>query len=195
MQFHTSVTKLCYLTYRTLVFHRHPIIHTVFFTFVERTQQRMALEIERKFLTQGSFMEFSTRKMHFKQGYLPTAKGCTVRIRMEDDRAFLTIKGPSNASGITRYEWNHEIDAHEAKELFLLCINNLIEKDRYLVPVGKHTYEVDVFHGENEGLIVAEIELDAEDEVFEKPSWLGQEVTGQRRYYNSHLAANPYTYW
>lgn len=155
----------------------------------------MAVEIERKFLIQGSFEAFSTRKMRFRQGYLPTVKGCTVRIRTEDDRAFITIKGPSNESGITRYEWNHEIAEHEADELFLLCSSNLIEKDRYLVPVGKHVYEVDVFHGENEGLIVAEIELNAEDEVFEKPSWLGQEVTGQHRYYNSHLAVHPYKYW
>ena len=176
-------------------FHKRPVIHPVFVTFVGRTQQRMALEIERKFLIQGSFEAFSTRKMRFKQGYLPTEKGCTVRIRTEDDRAFLTIKGPSNASGITRYEWNHEIATHEAEELFLLCTNDLIEKDRYLVPVGKHTYEVDVFHGDNEGLIVAEIELDAEDEPFEKPSWLGQEVTEQRRYSNSHLASNPYKHW
>lgn len=155
----------------------------------------MALEIERKFLVKGSFERFSTRKMRFRQGYLPTAKGCTVRIRTEDDRAFLTIKGPSDAAGISRYEWNHEITQQEADELFQLCTGNFIEKDRYLVPAGKHVYEVDVFHGDNEGLIVAEIELTAEDEVFEKPSWLGQEVTGNRRYYNSHLAANPYSHW
>lgn len=155
----------------------------------------MALEIERKFLVQGSFEAFSTRKMHFKQGYLPTAKGCTVRIRTEDNRAFLTIKGPSNASGLTRYEWNHEIAPQDAKDLFFLCTNNLIEKDRYLIPAGKHVFEVDVFHGDNEGLIIAEVELDAEDEAFERPGWLGQEVTGNRRYYNSHLAANPYKNW
>lgn len=160
-----------------------------------RSRWYMALEIERKFLVQGSFEPFSTRKMHFRQGYLPTAKGCTVRVRTEDDRAFLTIKGASDAAGISRYEWNHEIALQDADDLFLLCTGNFIIKDRYLVPCGKHVFEVDVFHGENEGLIVAEIELSAEDEVFEKPNWLGQEVTGHRRYYNSHLAVNPYTHW
>jgi adenylate cyclase len=155
----------------------------------------MAQEIERKFLVQGSFESSSIRKMHFRQGYLPTNKGCTVRIRTEDERAFLTIKGASDAAGISRYEWNHEITLQEANELFLLCTGNFVEKDRYLVPAGTHMYEVDVFHGDNEGLIVAEIELNAEDEAFEKPDWLGQEVTGNRRYYNSHLAVNPYKFW
>ncbi len=164
-------------------------------TFVRRTPPLMALEIERKFLVIGSFVSQSIRKMHFKQGYLPTTNGCTVRVRTEDDRSFLTIKGPSNPSGTTRYEWNHEIEPHDAEELFLLCINDLIDKDRYLIPAGKHLFEVDVFHGDNEGLVVAEIELDDEDEPFEKPDWLGQEVTGQRRYYNSHLAINPYKNW
>lgn len=118
-----------------------------------------------------------------------------MRVRTEDDCAFLTIKGAGNASGISRFEWNHEILPQDAEDLFLLCSGHFIDKDRYLVPCGKHMYEVDVFHGENEGLVVAEIELDAEDEAFEKPEWLGREITGDRRYYNSHLAVNPFTHW
>lgn len=155
----------------------------------------MALEIERKFLVKGPFLSLATGRRWIRQGYLPTQPGCSVRIRLEDDVAWITIKGKANASGTTRYEWEKSIAPEEATELLKLCTGHLIDKERYLVPIGAHTFEVDVFHGVNEGLVVAEIELSDEHESFERPDWLGEEITGQRRYLNACLASHPYQAW
>ena len=119
----------------------------------------------------------------------------TVRVRTRGNQGFLTIKGRSNHAGISRYEWEKEIPVEEAKELLNLCEPGIIDKTRYYIDFGRHTFEVDEFHGDNEGLTMAEIELTSEDEAFETPSWLGEEVTGDRRYYNSYLAKMPFTTW
>ncbi len=137
----------------------------------------------------------ATRRISIRQGYLPTTSACSVRIRLEDEQAWLTIKGKGNASGTTRYEWEKSIDPGEANELLALCTGHLIDKERFLVPVGTHTFEVDVFWGVNEGLVVAEIELSDENEVFERPDWLGAEVTGEKRYYNASLTVHPFREW
>ena len=118
-----------------------------------------------------------------------------VRVRIKGDKGFLTIKGIGNASGVSRYEWEKEISLEDATDLMKICEPGVIDKTRFLVEVGKHTYEVDEFYGKNEGLLVAEIELEIEDEVFEKPAWLGEEVTGDVRYYNVALMRNPYKNW
>ncbi|KAA1246186.1 CYTH domain-containing protein [Aquimarina sp. RZ0] len=149
------------------------------------------IEIERKFLvTSTNFKQDAQKKTHIIQGYLNADPERTVRIRIKDDKGFITIKGKSNASGTSRYEWEKEIDLTESKELIKLCEKGIIEKIRYNIPLGNHVYEVDEFLGENQGLIVAEIELSEENETFLKPSWLGKEVTGDKRYYNSHLSGN-----
>lgn len=134
---------------------------------------------------------------HIRQGYIATRPGRTVRIRMRDEKAYLTIKGPATKDGLSRYEFETEIPADDARELLLLCEPGIIDKHRYLVksPDGLHTWEVDDFHGDNEGLVVAEIELRTETEAFDKPAFVGKEVTGDRRYYNGHLRANPYKIW
>ena len=156
----------------------------------------MALEIERKFLvTNESYRTEAYRSDRIVQGYLCRQNGNSVRIRIRDGKGILTIKGPSFNNGLSRYEWEKEITLAEAEELLLLCGDAQIEKRRYLVKCGKHTYEVDEFYGDNQGLVVAEIELDNEDETFEKPSFLGKEVTGDKKYYNSHLTRFPYKYW
>ncbi len=149
----------------------------------------MGIEIERKFLVLNTdFKTESYRKITIKQGFLNTHKKRTVRIRITNDTAFLTIKGKSNKSGTTRFEWEKKIDIKEAKNLLLLCEKGIIEKTRYLVKNGKHTFEVDEFYGNHTNLIIAEVELDNENESFEKPSWLGREVTGDKQYYNSVLS-------
>lgn len=156
----------------------------------------MSLEIERKFLVKDtSFIQKSYQKNMIKQGFLNSDKNRVVRVRILNDKSFLTIKGISNTSGTTRYEWEKEISLLEGEQLLLLCEKNTIEKYRYLVKNKKHTFEVDVFLGDNEGLIVAEIELDSEEEEFEKPLWLGAEVTGQTKYYNSSLSKIPFKKW
>ena len=155
----------------------------------------MAQEIERKFLVKGSFKEAAFDAIRITQGYLSTSPGRSVRVRIRGNQGFLTIKGPSRDGGLSRFEWEKEIGADEARELMALCEPGLIDKTRWLVKVGSHTFEVDEFHGDNEGLIVAEVELGAPDEAFEKPDWLGEEVTGDRRYYNSALTRNPYKIW
>ena len=116
-------------------------------------------------------------------------------MRIRDAKVYLTIKGPSNASGTSRYEWEHELPLDEAEELMRLCEPGMIDKTRYLVKVGNHTFEVDEFYGDNEGLVVAEVELKSEDEAFERPDFLGEEVTGQVKYYNSFLMKVPYNRW
>ena len=154
----------------------------------------MAQEIERKFLVVGEYKNLAHSVMHLVQGYIASGRR-TVRVRISDDRAWLTIKGPSHDGGLSRFEWEKEIEAHEAMELLPLCEGALIDKHRYLVKAGKHTFEVDEFHGDNEGLTIAEVELSSIDEEFIRPEWLGAEVTGIKRYYNSHLRANPYKEW
>ena len=155
----------------------------------------MAQEIERKFLVIGDFKSQAFEQSRIIQGYISSARGRTVRVRIRNGRGYLTIKGASNESGTSRYEWEKELSLHEAEELMKLCEPGVIDKTRYLVRSGEHIFEVDEFYGENEGLIVAEVELNAEDEAFVKPSFIGQEVTGDVRYYNSQLMKRPYTTW
>ena len=155
----------------------------------------MAQEIERKFLVIGDFKSQAFEQSRIVQGYISSARGRTVRVRIRNGRGYLTIKGASNESGTSRYEWEKELPLHEAEELMKLCEPGVIDKTRYLVRSGEHIFEVDEFYGENEGLIVAEVELNAEDEAFVKPSFIGQEVTGYVRYYNSQLMKKPYTTW
>ena len=150
------------------------------------------LEIERKFLVSGDFENFAKYSETIKQGFISSDPERTVRVRIKAEKAFITIKGKGNKSGITRFEFETEISVADAEQLLLLCKNSIIEKNRYYVPAGKHTYEVDVFEGNNKGLIIAEIELNNEDEDFIKPDWLGKEVTGDIRYYNLYLSENPY---
>ncbi len=154
------------------------------------------LEIERKFLVNSDeFKSLAFTKNHIAQGYLNSHPERTVRIRIKGESGFLTIKGKGNESGISRFEWETEIPLIEAKHLIQLCENGVIDKIRYEVQSGNHVFEVDEFFGENEGLIVAEIELKSEDESFEKPDWLGNEVTNDERYYNAYLSHNPYKTW
>jgi CYTH domain-containing protein len=153
----------------------------------------MAKEIERKFLVSGEFRQDSPESYRIMQGYICSDPDRTVRVRVRGDKGFLTIKGRGSEDGLSRYEWEKEIPVSEAFELMALCASGVIDKTRYLVPFGKHTYEVDVFHGANEGLVLAEIELSDEQEAFEKPSWLGEEVTGDVRYYNSMLSLHPFS--
>jgi CYTH domain-containing protein len=153
----------------------------------------MAKEIERKFLVSGEFIQDSPESYRIMQGYICSDPDRTVRVRVRGDKGFLTIKGRGSEDGLSRYEWEKEIPVSEAFELMALCGSGVIDKTRYLVPFGKHTYEVDVFHGANEGLVLAEIELSDEQEAFEMPSWLGEEVTGDVRYYNSMLSLHPFS--
>lgn len=155
----------------------------------------MAQEIERKFLVQGEFKSQAFQAERIIQGYLSSQPERTVRVRIRGDRGFLTIKGKSSENGVSRYEWEKEIPLAEARELMSLTEPGRIDKTRYLVRKGEHIFEVDEFYGENEGLILAEIELKDENEVFEKPEWLGTEVTGDLRYYNAMLTGHPFTTW
>lgn len=156
----------------------------------------MAQEIERKFLVTGDFKPLAHASSHIVQGYISSARGRTVRVRIRDEKAYLTIKGPSNATGTSRFEWEKEILPEEARELMKLCEPGLIDKRRYMVRSSSgHLFEVDEFYGENQGLVMAEVELQAEDEPFEKPPFIGKEVTGDIRYYNSHLMKHPFTTW
>jgi len=157
----------------------------------------MATEIERKFLVCGEFKSFAVKALPISQAYLASTPTSTVRVRTKGEKGYITIKGRSDAAGMSRFEWEKEIPAQEAEALMLLGDSRRIAKTRYLVPNtdGKHTWEVDEFYGENEGLVMAEIELGSEDEPFDKPSWIGKEVTGDRRYYNSHLIQSPYKSW
>jgi CYTH domain-containing protein len=155
----------------------------------------MHTEIERKFLVSGEFQTDAAAAIEIVQGYLSRAPERTVRVRIKGDSGYLTIKGKTSDSGMTRLEWEKEISAEEARELLLLCEPFLVFKTRYLVPFAGHTFEVDVFHDNNEGLVLAEIEFGSTDENFEKPLWLGEEVTGDMRYYNSYLSVKPYKLW
>jgi adenylate cyclase len=154
------------------------------------------LEIERKFLvTSDEFLTQYFSKYEIAQGYLSSVPERTVRVRIKDDKAFLTIKGKSSESGLSRFEWEKEIDKNEAEKLLLLCEKGVIKKTRYNIKNENHIIEVDVFYDENEGLIIAEIELKSETETFEKPSWLGEEVTNDERYYNAYLSKKPFKNW
>jgi len=154
------------------------------------------IEIERKFLTvSDQYKEQAYKKTRIVQGFLNTHKERAVRVRIKGEKAFITIKGISNTEGTTRFEWEKEISVEEAEQLIELCESNLIEKIRYEVKSEFHFFEIDEFFGENEGLVIAEIELSEENEIFEKPDWLGKEVTGDVRYYNSQLSRVPYKNW
>jgi adenylate cyclase len=155
----------------------------------------MALEIERKFLVKGDFRNDVAEAVHIVQAYISALPERTVRIRIRGDRGYITIKGRADSSGVVRYEWEKEIPLSEAEELLLLCGPGVIEKTRHIIKAGKHLFEVDEFHGENEGLIIAEIELSSADEQFMKPSWLGKEVTSESKYYNSSLSRKPFKSW
>lgn len=154
------------------------------------------LEIERKFLVKkgDAYKSVAFSSSHIQQGYIP-ADGATVRVRTRDDKAYLTIKGKSVNGGMTRYEFEKEITLDEARQLLLLCKGGVIDKRRYLVKSGNHTFEVDEFYGDNEGLVLAEVELSDEAEAFEKPSFIGVEVTGDKRFYNSHMLSYPFRLW
>ncbi len=154
------------------------------------------VEIERKFLVHSDdFKKEACTKNRITQGYLNSNPERTVRIRIKGNKGFITIKGVSNESGLSRFEWEKEIPISEAESLLLLCEKGIIDKTRFEVKYGKHIIEIDEFYGDNEGLIVAEIELKSELETFERPTWLGEEVTNDKRYYNSHLSNNAYKYW
>ena len=152
-------------------------------------------EIERKFLVKGDFRPFVSKSTRIIQGYLSSAPERTVRVRIMGEKGFLTIKGAGCESGASRFEFEKEIAVAEATELLKICEPGVIDKVRHLVNVEPYVFEIDEFHGENEGLIVAEIELPDENAAFSRPDWLGKEVTGDKRYYNSMLIKNPYTKW
>lgn len=154
------------------------------------------IEIERKFLVKSEeFKALAFAKNEIYQGYLNSNPERTVRVRIKGNQGYLTIKGKGNETGMSRLEWEKEIPIDEAKMLLNLCESGVISKVRYEVKFGNHVYEVDEFFGENEGLILAEIELQSEEEVFEKPDWLGEEVTNSEKYYNSYLSKKPFINW
>lgn len=154
------------------------------------------VEIERKFLvTNQDFITQSNASFRIVQGYLNSNPERTVRVRIKGDKGFITIKGKGNESGLTRFEWEKEISISEAEALLHLCEKGVIDKTRYNVQFENHLFEVDVFFGENEGLIVAEIELQSETETFAKPDWLGEEVTSEEKYYNAYLSQHPFKTW
>lgn len=154
------------------------------------------LEIERKFLVVGDdYKQMAYANSRIKQGYICCNGGRSVRVRLRGDKAYLTIKGASDSRGMSRYEFEKEITVDEAAHLFNLCEPGIIDKTRYLVKSGDHVFEVDEFYGDNQGLVMAEVELHSEDETFEKPHFIGREVTGDRRYYNGHLRLYPYCRW
>ena len=155
----------------------------------------MALEIERKFLVEGDFASEAVSSSRIVQGYLASSPSATVRVRVYGDKGYMTVKGRTSDSGMSRFEWEKEISVDDALSLLRLCGGGVIDKVRHIVPYAGHDFEVDVFRGANVGLVMAEVELSDEDEVFEKPSWLGKEVTGDIRYYNSMLLKNPYSKW
>lgn len=157
----------------------------------------MALEIERKFLVKGEFRDLAFMEARITQGYLSSDPARTIRVRIKDDRGFITVKGAGNDSGTSRFEWEKEIDAGDARAMLAIAEPGVIDKTRYFIrnEDGIHTWEVDVFHGDNEGLIIAEIELETEQDSFAKPDWLGEEVTGNPMYYNSAISKNPYRNW
>lgn len=159
----------------------------------------MPTEIERKFKVTGDFHPYVTRSCRICQGYLNSSPERTVRIRIKGDRGYITVKGLSSGNGMSRYEWEKEIPVEDAMELLRLCEKGMIDKTRHIVEVTEgniaNIFEIDEFHGDNEGLVIAEIELASEEEEFLRPQWLGEEVTADPRYYNSYLSAHPYKFW
>ncbi|PCH50639.1 MAG: adenylate cyclase [Flavobacteriaceae bacterium] len=156
----------------------------------------MAIEIERKFLVKGNFKKLSIKSYIISQGFLSTVPERTVRIRIRDKKGFITVKGVGNKSGLSRFEWEKEIPIKEAESLLLLCEPTVINKERFIVPIVNNLFfEVDEFLGENKGLLIAEIELPSEKTTFEKPNWLGKEVTGDVKYYNAILSKTPFHNW
>ena len=155
----------------------------------------MGLEIERKYWVTGEYKSLATDCSHIVQGYISRQSGRTVRVRLRDHRAWLTIKGPSARDGLTRFEWEREIPLDDARQLLELCEGGTIDKHRYIVPWQGHVVEVDEFHGDNDGLVMAEIELRSADDSVDLPPFLGRELTGDRRFYNSNLLVNPYRLW
>ena len=154
------------------------------------------IEIERKFLViSDAFKTDAFRFTRIIQGYLNSHKQRAVRVRLKGDVGYLTIKGESSKNGLSRFEWEKEISRHEAQELLKLCETGVIDKVRYEIKAGKHVFEVDEFFGDNEGLIVAEIEIETENENYKTPHWLGKEVSGEIKYYNSQLSKQPYKTW
>ncbi len=155
----------------------------------------MGTEIERKFLVKGEYRTVAQSKSHIVQGYLHAGGNNSVRIRKRDEKGYITIKGPSLDGGLSRYEWEKEISAADADDLMKLCEPGIIDKYRYLVPFEGHIFEVDEFHGDNEGLVVAEVEMKSPDEDVILPPFIGKEVTGDKRYYNAQLRKHPFTKW
>jgi len=156
----------------------------------------MDLEIERKFLVNSmAFKNEAFKHTRIVQGFLSTNKKRTVRVRLKGEQGFLTIKGISSNDGLSRLEWEKEISKPEAESLLNVCKKAIIDKIRYEIQVAEHIFEVDVFLGDNAGLIIAEVELNDENEPFSKPDWLGKEVTGKIRYYNAQLSKHPYKLW
>ena len=152
-------------------------------------------EIERKFLVKSEFRHLATAEYKICQGYLAADPQRTVRVRIKGDKGYLTIKGASTDDGLSRFEWEKEIAVSEAEMLLKLCLPGAIEKTRYIIPFGGLTFEVDEFFGENAGLVMAEVELESATQQVSLPEWLGQEVTGDKRYYNSYLSQRPFSKW
>ena len=155
----------------------------------------MAQEIEKKFLVAGEFKESAKKATRITQGYLSSVPERTVRVRVKGEKGYITVKGIGNDSGASRFEWEKEIPVEDVCDLLKICEPGVIDKTRYLVDCDGHTFEVDEFYGDNDGLVVAEVELSDENEAFTRPSWLGEEVTGDKKYYNSMLMKNPYKNW
>ena len=155
----------------------------------------MAQEIEKKFLVAGEFKESAKKATRITQGYLSSVPERTVRVRVKGEKGYITVKGIGNDSGASRFEWEKEIPVEDVRDLLKICEPGVIDKTRYLVDCDGHTFEVDEFYGDNDGLVVAEVELSDENEAFTRPFWLGEEVTGDKKYYNSMLMKNPYKNW
>ncbi len=159
-------------------------------------ESRSMIEIERKFLVLSSdYRKESFKKIEISQGFLNSDKERTVRVRLKGEKGYITVKGESSPDGTSRFEWEKEISKPESEALLTLCEEGLIVKTRYEVKSGKHVFEIDEFYGDNEGLVIAEVELIHASESFEKPKWLGEEVTGQIKYYNSQISKKPYKLW
>ena len=155
----------------------------------------MAQEIEKKFLVAGEFKESAKKATRITQGYLSSVPERTVRVRVKGEKGYITVKVIGNDSGASRFEWEKEIPVEDVRDLLKICEPGVIDKTRYLVDCDGHTFAVDEFYGDNEGLVVAEVELGDENEAFTRPSWLGEEVTGDKKYYKSMLMKNPYKNW
>lgn len=154
------------------------------------------LEIERKFAVKSTnFLANAKESYKITQGYLNTDKNRTVRVRIKGNKGFITVKGISSADGLSRFEWEKEINIKDAEALLFLCEDFVIDKTRYIIPFDTVVFEVDVFEGANKGLVVAEVELESTEQQFEKPEWLGEELTGDERFYNAYLSNVPFTSW